>query len=119
MLRIEKTLESGTLTTFEYEIEIGGLRRWKESRMTRSGADEAVSIVRDFTEKRRADAEVRRLAEEQAALRRVATLVAGNAPPQQVFQTVTEEVGSTSFAGSGTPAASECRSPSPAPLGGP
>ena len=48
--------------------------------------------LRDFTEQRRAEAEQRRLAEEQAALRRVATLVAGNAPPEQVFQTVTEEV---------------------------
>jgi signal transduction histidine kinase len=51
-----------------------------------------VTIVRDFTEQRRADAELRRLAEEQAALRRVATLVAGDAPPEHVFQQVTEEV---------------------------
>ena len=51
-----------------------------------------MSIVRDFTEKRRADAELRRLAEEQAALRRVATLVASDAAPEQVFQLVTEEV---------------------------
>ena len=33
------------------------------------------------------------VAEEQAALRRVATLVAGGAPPEQVFAAVTEEVG--------------------------
>ena len=48
-----------------------------------SGDDEVVTIVRDFTEQRRAEAEQRRLAEEQAALRRVATLVAGNAPPER------------------------------------
>ncbi len=35
-----------------------------------------------------------RLAEEQAALRRVATLVAGRAPPEQLFAAVTEEIGS-------------------------
>ena len=40
----------------------------------------------------RAEAELRRLADEQAALRRVATLVAGDAPPDDVFQAVTEEV---------------------------
>ena len=34
-----------------------------------------------------------RLAEEQAALRRVATLVARTAPPEEVFAAVTEEVG--------------------------
>jgi signal transduction histidine kinase len=33
------------------------------------------------------------LAEEHAALRRVATLVAGGAPPEELFQAVTEEVG--------------------------
>jgi signal transduction histidine kinase len=38
-------------------------------------------------------ADLARLAEEQVALRRVATLVAGGAPPEEVFATVTEEVG--------------------------
>ena len=37
--------------------------------------------------------ELRRFAEEQAALRRVATLVAGGAPPEEVFAAVAEEVG--------------------------
>jgi PAS domain S-box-containing protein len=90
---IDRTLAAeGGVTAYEYEIEIAGERRWKESRMMRSGPDEAVTIVRDFTEQRRAEAGQRRLAAEQAALRRVATLVAGNAPPERVFQSVTEEV---------------------------
>src|ERR1700761_2394785 len=38
-------------------------------------------------------AEFRRSAEEQAALRRVATLVARAAPPEQIFAAVTEEAG--------------------------
>jgi GAF domain-containing protein len=37
--------------------------------------------------------ELRGFAEEQAALRRVATLVAGAAPPEQVFASVSEEAG--------------------------
>jgi signal transduction histidine kinase len=40
-----------------------------------------------------AEAAQRALAGEQAALRRVATLVAGEAPPSRVFEQVTEEVG--------------------------
>jgi signal transduction histidine kinase len=40
-----------------------------------------------------ARAEVQRLAEEQAALRRVATMVAREAPPEEVLATVAEEVG--------------------------
>jgi PAS domain S-box-containing protein len=92
MAWIERTLAEGGVTTFEYEIEIDGVKRWKESRMMPSGPDEAVTVLRDFTERRRADAELRRLAEEQVALRRVATLVASDAAPEQVFQLVTEEV---------------------------
>jgi PAS domain S-box-containing protein len=92
MAWIERTLAEGGVTAFEYEIEIDGVKHWKESRMMRSGPDEAVTVLRDFTDKRRADAELRRLAEEQAALQRVATLVAGDPPPEDVFQAVTEEV---------------------------
>ena len=44
-------------------------------------------------ERTRAEAAQRALAGEQAALRRVATLVAGDAAPSRVFEQVTEEVG--------------------------
>ena len=44
-------------------------------------------------ERTRAEAVMRELAGEQAALRRVATLVAGEASPSRVFEQVTEEVG--------------------------
>ncbi|MDT4997097.1 MAG: hypothetical protein QOD45_1165, partial [Pseudonocardiales bacterium] len=49
-------------------------------------------------------AELRALADEQAALRRVATLVARGVPPEQVFAAVIEEAGqllSVEFAGLG------------------
>jgi PAS domain S-box-containing protein len=92
MAWIESALSEGGVSTFEYEIEIDGVKHWKESRMMPSSRDEVVTVVRDFTERRRADAELRRLAEEQAALRRVATLVAGDPRPERVFQVVTEEI---------------------------
>ena len=46
-----------------------------------------------YAEYRRIADEYRRIADEQAALRRVATLVARPAPPQEVFAAVAEEVG--------------------------
>jgi PAS domain S-box-containing protein len=49
-------------------------------------------VARDVTERRQAEAEATRLAEEQAALRRVATLVAREAPPETLFAAVVEEV---------------------------
>src|SRR5919108_31980 len=49
--------------------------------------------IRDITERRAAEAALRRLVEEQAALRRVATAVAAETDPNDVFGLVTEEVG--------------------------
>ena len=55
----------------------------------------AVITERREAQKRAQESELARrtLADEQAALRRVATLVAGEAPPSSVFEQVTEEVG--------------------------
>jgi signal transduction histidine kinase len=64
------------------------LPRATESRLT--GFTELVATAIANTQ---AQAEVRRLAEEQAALRRVATLVARATSPSEVFSAVTEEVG--------------------------
>jgi GAF domain-containing protein len=63
------------------------LHRDTESRLT--GFTELVATAIANAESR---AELARLAEEQAALRRVATLVARGAPPAELFAAVTEEV---------------------------
>ncbi len=89
---IAQALDSGTMTSAEYELKIEGVPRHFELRMVPSGEGEVVTIVRDFTEQRKNEKEQRRLGEEQAALRRVATLVAADIPPEQVFHNVTEEV---------------------------
>ena len=52
-----------------------------------------VGMNRDITARKLAEAEQARLAAEHAALRRVATLVAGAASPHAVFAAVAEEVG--------------------------
>jgi GAF domain-containing protein/two-component sensor histidine kinase len=64
------------------------LSRDTESRLT--GFTELVAAAIASTESR---AKLARLAEEQAALRRVATLVARGAPPEELFAAVTEEAG--------------------------
>jgi PAS domain S-box-containing protein len=49
-------------------------------------------VARDVTERRQAEIELERLASEQAALRRVATLVARGVPAAEVFAAVAEEL---------------------------
>ncbi|HME03847.1 MAG TPA: PAS domain S-box protein, partial [Solirubrobacteraceae bacterium] len=51
-----------------------------------------IAIVRDVSERRAAELERMELGLEQAALRRVATLVARGVPAQELFAAVTEEV---------------------------
>jgi len=50
------------------------------------------AVGRDVTERRLAELELERLAGEQAALRRVATLVASGGTPDEIFATVGDEV---------------------------
>jgi len=49
-------------------------------------------VARDVTERRQAEAELKRLADQQAALRRVATLVVTGVPAAEVFSAVAEEL---------------------------
>jgi len=50
------------------------------------------SVARDVTERRQAEAELERLVGEQAALRRVATLVVRGVPAAEVFSAVAQEL---------------------------
>ena len=93
---------------FENRIICGdGSVRWLQWN-TRTVRERGIvfAVGRDVTDRRRADAELReaqrtveasrdelaRLAEEHAALRRVATLVARGAPPEELFTAVVAEV---------------------------
>ncbi len=55
--------------------------------------EEFVGTVVDVTERRQTETELERLAGEQAALRRVATLVAQEASQTEVFTAIAEEIG--------------------------
>jgi signal transduction histidine kinase len=67
-------------------------RRPRRDRIPTSVEKEVVDAPDDVTEWRRAQVELSRLAEEQAALRRVATLVAGQGTAEEIFATVAQEV---------------------------
>src|SRR3954469_22644771 len=94
--------EGGDVVGYEVRVVCAdGSVRWLEWN-TRSMPERGVlyGVARDTTERRRVDAELReaharadRLAEEQAALRRVATLVAQGVPPTELFDAVAREVG--------------------------
>jgi PAS domain S-box-containing protein len=94
--------EGHDLVGFQSRVITGdGSVRWLEWN-TRTMPERGVvyGVARDATDRRLAEAELRRardelslLAAEQAALRRVATLVAHEAPPEDLFAAVAREVG--------------------------
>jgi PAS domain S-box-containing protein len=59
-----RVLASGGVETIEYELVLSGLPRVFEGRLVACSADEFLLMVRDFTEQRRQESELRRLAEE-------------------------------------------------------
>ncbi|HWD74188.1 MAG TPA: GAF domain-containing protein [Solirubrobacteraceae bacterium] len=85
---LESLRRGHQLVEFENRyIRSDGSVRWLEWNVRPAPAEGVVYAAgRDVTDRRRTD-------EEQAALRRVATLAARGVPPEEVFAAVTEEIG--------------------------
>ena len=64
---IGHALERGTVETIEYQLRIGPFNRQFEGRIVASGDDEALIIVRDISERKRAEAQLERLQDELRA----------------------------------------------------
>ncbi len=94
--------EGQTATSFDNRYVCkDGSYRWIEWTATPVVEEQLIyAVARDVTERRQVETDLREakernraLAEEQAALRRVATLVASGVPPEEVFAAVAQEVG--------------------------
>jgi PAS domain S-box-containing protein len=57
---LRRAIEDGGVQTHEYSLELRGTRRHYEARVVASGPDEVVSIVRDVTDRKEREEEVRR-----------------------------------------------------------
>jgi PAS domain S-box-containing protein len=89
-----RILQGKKVTSFEnrYVRKDGSYRvlEWTSTPVLREKL--VYGVARDVTERRQAESELRRLAGEQAARRRVATLVARGVSPAEVFSAVAKEV---------------------------
>ena len=64
MTRLRRALERGTTETVEYRLQAGPMIRHWEGRIVASGEDEALVIVRDISERKRAEAQLQQLQDE-------------------------------------------------------
>ncbi|HEX6452818.1 MAG TPA: PAS domain S-box protein [Trebonia sp.] len=90
----ERVQQGHTVTAFEtrYVRKDGSYRVLEWTSIPVLQQRLTYAVARDVTERRRAESQLRRVAREQAARRRVATLIARGEPPTEVFAAVAEEV---------------------------
>ena len=55
MLALEQVFRTGSVETFEYRLPMAGVIRHYEARLAACGRDEAMAIVRDITQRKRAE----------------------------------------------------------------
>ncbi len=63
-VRLARVLDAGEMEILEYRLDLKEQSKDFEARLVRSGDTEVLAIVRDITERKRAEAELRRLHEE-------------------------------------------------------
>ncbi len=59
MRHVERALQTGETQTYDYRLVVNGALRDYEARVVRSGEDEVLTIVREITERKRAEAALR------------------------------------------------------------
>jgi signal transduction histidine kinase len=98
---LERYLSTGQAKVLGHPFDLPAMRKDGselpvEIAITRpqiDGPPQFTGYIRDVTKRTRSEVALRALAEEQAALRRVATVVASEAEQERLFAVVTEEVG--------------------------
>jgi len=56
--KINATMQSESLQQYEYSLDVHGQKKWFDARMTKSGPDEILVIVRDITIRKQSDLEL-------------------------------------------------------------
>lgn len=89
---MEQTLATGVTQTLEYELAIHGNWRYWEARLVVCGEDEILAIVRDLTQRKRAEEERLLNAERDRLLAQIALRIRQSLNIEEIIQTTVAEV---------------------------
>ena len=89
---IERTLETGEIQIFEYQLHNQNEQRDYEARLVVSGKDEVLAIVRDITQRKRAIAQLQANVERDRLLGLIALRIRRSLNLEQILTTTVAEV---------------------------
>ncbi|MEW6491073.1 MAG: GAF domain-containing protein, partial [Cyanobacteriota bacterium] len=89
---IAQALSTGIIQTLEYELPVKGQPRYWEARIVACGEDEVLVIVRNITERKRAEEERWLTTERDRLLGQIALRIRQSLDLKQIFQTTVTEV---------------------------
>jgi PAS domain S-box-containing protein len=89
---VERTLHTGTIQVYEYQLASRGEVRDYEARLVVSGKDEVLAIIRDITDRKRTEAQLRANAERDRLLGQIALRIRRSLNLDQILTTTVEEV---------------------------
>ncbi|MFB8789317.1 MAG: PAS domain S-box protein [Potamolinea sp.] len=92
MEQMEQALSTGVTQTLEYNLPIHGKERYWEARLVVCGENEVLAIVRDITERKRAEEERRLTVERDRLLAQITLRIRESLNLEQILQTTVAEV---------------------------
>lgn len=93
--RVAKALESGETQVHEYQLEVDGELCYEESRIVPLQADEVLLVVRDVTDRKRAEEALAQQFRQATLLRQITNEVRRSLEPEAIFQAAAQQIGWT------------------------
>lgn len=93
MMFVERALQTGELQTYEFEIEIDGVRQYEEARIMPINAEEALILIRDVSDRKQAEIALQQEFQRTLLIQQISDEIRKSLDSQQIFQTTVVCIG--------------------------
>ncbi|HEY9761705.1 MAG TPA: GAF domain-containing protein [Trichocoleus sp.] len=92
---VVQALTSGEMQVHEYQLEVDGELVYEESRIVPLQADEVLLVVRDVTDRKRAEEALAKQFRQAMLLRKITDEIRRSLEPEAIFQAAAQQIGQT------------------------